>query len=187
MLLLAIVLLSRPALRAEEGDYVGASVCAECHEKQSASWQGSDHDLAMREATKETVLGDFNRAQFTAHGVTSTFSQREGKYFVPTDGPDGKPQDYETAYPFGVRPLPQYLIAFPNGRYHPLNIAWDARPREAGGQRWFHLQPDEKITHDDVLHWTGIAQNWNTMCADCHSTNLRKGYQQNEDRYETRW
>jgi tetratricopeptide (TPR) repeat protein len=187
MLLLAIVSFSSRALHAEEGGYVGAGVCAECHERQSASWKGSDHDLAMREATKETVLGDFNGAQFTAHGETSTFSRREGRYFVRTGGPDGKLQDYEIAYTFGVRPLQQYLIAFPHGRYQALDIAWDTRPREEGGQRWFHLQPDEKITHDDVLHWTGIAQNWNTMCADCHSTNLRKGYRPDEDRYETTW
>jgi tetratricopeptide (TPR) repeat protein len=141
----------------------------------------------MREASTETVLGDFTGTQFTAHGVTSTFSQREGKYFVRTDGPDGKLQGYEIAYTFGVHPLQQYLISFPKGRYQALNTAWDTRPKERGGQRWFHLHPNETITHDDVLHWTGVSQNWNTMCADCHSTNLRKKYRPDGDRYETTW
>ena len=60
---------------------------------------------------------------------------------VRTDGPDGKLADYEIAYTFGVYPLQQYLIAFPGGRYQALPIAWDARPKDQGGQRWFHLQP----------------------------------------------
>ena len=60
-------------------------------------------------------------------------------------GPDGKPADYEIDYTFGVYPLQQYLIAFPDGRLQALGLAWDTRPKEQGGQRWFHLYPDEKI------------------------------------------
>ena len=56
--------------------------------------------------------------------------------------------------------------------------------RRQGGQRWFHLYPDEKIAHDDELHWTGINQNWNWMCADCHSTNLRRNYDLSTDSYQ---
>jgi tetratricopeptide (TPR) repeat protein len=174
-------------LRADEAGYIGTAVCVECHEEEAARWKGSDHDLAMRQASKETVFGAFDGTQFSAHGVTSTFSQRDGRYFVRTDGPDGALQDFEIAFTFGHRPLQQYLVAFPKGRYQALNIAWDTRPGEQGGQRWFHLYPDDPISHRDVLHWTGIAQNWNTMCADCHSTNLRKGYRPDVDRYETTW
>ena len=167
--------------------YVGLASCASCHQAERARWQGSHHDLAMQEASAETILGDFNDATFGYAGVTSTFYQRQDTFFVRTDGPDGLLQDYKIAYTFGVTPLQQYLIAFPGGRYQTLGIAWDARPREAGGQRWFHLYPDDAIGHDDPLHWTGIYQNWNYMCADCHSTNLDKNYVFEEDRYETTW
>ena len=44
-------------------------------------------------------------------------------------------------YTFGVEPLQQYLIELPGGRLQALGIAWDARPKEQGGQRWFHLYP----------------------------------------------
>ena len=37
------------------------------------------------------------------------------------------------------------------------------------------------------MHWTRRAQNWNFMCADCHSTNVRKGYDEATDRFETSW
>ena len=67
-------------------------------------------------------------------------------------------------------------IEFPDGRLQALSIAWDARPKKDGGQRWFHLYPNERVTYDDELHWTRPSQNWNFMCADCHSTDVRKNY-----------
>jgi Tfp pilus assembly protein PilF len=141
----------------------------------------------MQEATAQTVLGNFQQAQFTYFGVTSTFYQRDGKFMVRTDGPDGELHDYEIAYTFGVYPLQQYLIAFPGGRLQALSIAWDSRPRAQGGQRWFHLYPHEPIRHDDLLHWTGLNQNWNSQCAECHSTNLHKHYDPQSDQFRTTW
>jgi hypothetical protein len=75
----------------------------------------------------------------------------------------------------------------PGGRLQALSIAWDTRPEAAGGQRWFHLYPDEAIGHTDPLHWTKPSQNWNDRCARCHSTELRKGYHAAGERYETTW
>lgn len=141
----------------------------------------------MQEATSGSVRGNFDGATFTAHGITSTFTNRDGKYFVRTDGPDGKTGDFEIAYTFGVDPLQQYLVRFPDGRLQPLSIAWDTRPASDGGERWFHLYPDETISAGDVLHWTSPAQSWNAMCADCHSTNVRKNYDLDANRYDTRW
>ena len=83
-------------------------------------------------------------ATFTYGDVTSRFFRRDGKFFVNTDGPDGKLADFEIRYVFGVTPLQQYLIAFPDGRMQALGIAWDSRPKDKGGQRWFHLYPDQR-------------------------------------------
>ena len=105
---------------------------------------------------------------------------------VPT-GPDGALHDYEIAYTFGVYPLQQYLIAFPGGRYQALGIAWDSRPKDQGGQRWFHLYPDQKLKPGDPLHWTGRDQTWNYQCADCHSTDLQKNYDLAANTYATSW
>ena len=130
----------------------------------------------MQPPTDATVVGDFNATRFTYAGVTSTFSRRDGKFTVRTDGPDGKLADYDVKYTFGIAPLQQYLIELADGRLQALSIAWDARPRAQGGQRWFHLYPDQRVTHRDELHWTGLSQNWNYMCAECHSTGVRKRY-----------
>jgi predicted CXXCH cytochrome family protein len=170
-----------------EASYVGRESCASCHEAEARLWSGSDHDRAMQEATDETVLGDFDDATFTYRGVTSTFFRRSGGFFVRTDGPSGELTEYPIAYTFGVRPLQQYLVPFPGGRYQALSIAWDARPAEVGGQRWFHLYPDAAIDAGSPLHWTRPAQNWNTVCAECHSTGLDKGFDVESLSYETSW
>lgn len=175
------------ALPPSPGSFVGRHLCATCHQVQQALWAGSHHDLAMQEANDKTVLGDFSGAQLTHFGRTSTFYQQDGAFMVRTDGPDGQLHAYEIAYTFGADPLQQYLIAFPDGRLQALGIAWDSRPPEQGGQRWFHLYPNEPIPHHDILHWTGPNQNWNARCADCHSTHVQKHYDPQTGRYQTTW
>jgi predicted CXXCH cytochrome family protein len=176
------------ALRSElRAEYIGRESCKECHEKQYDLFQGSDHDEAMDTAIAETVLGDFNDVSYTHFGVTSRFYMEDGKYMVHTEGPGGALLDYQVSYVFGVRPLQQYLIEFPGGRYQCLPICWDSRPAEVGGQRWYHIHQDEHIPPDDILHWTHVTQNWNYMCAECHSTNLRKNYSYSEKAYHTTW
>jgi predicted CXXCH cytochrome family protein len=167
--------------------YVGSDACAGCHAAEHAAWQTSQHRAAMQPASAETVLGDFRDASFTEGGVTSTFFVREAKPFVRTDGPDGKLADFAVAYTFGIAPLQQYLVELPGGRLQALGLAWDARPQASGGQRWFHLYAGQHLAAGDPLHWTGIEQNWNYQCADCHTTNLEKNYDAATRTYHTTW
>jgi hypothetical protein len=139
----------------------------------------------MDHATASSVLGDFSGATVDDFGVQSRFFRRDGKFFVETDGPDGQLAPFEIKYTFGIEPLQQYLVEFQDGRVQALPFAWDSRPKDQGGQRWFHLYPDEAIRHDDVLHWTKLSQNWNFMCAQCHSTGVRKNYDAANDRFAT--
>ncbi len=165
--------------------FVGSETCAGCHQAEAKLWNASQHKAAMQHATDKTVLGDFNDASFDYYGVHSRFFRKDGKFLVETDGPDGKLAVFEVKYTFGVDPLQQYLVEFPDGRLQALSLAWDSRARDAGGQRWFHLYPNDEIKHDDILHWTKLNQNWNFMCAECHSTGLRKNYDAKADRFAT--
>jgi predicted CXXCH cytochrome family protein len=167
--------------------FVGSETCAGCHQAEAKLWSGSQHKAAMAHATDQSVLGDFNDASLDYFGVHSRFFRKDGKFLVETDGPDGKLAVFEVKYTFGVDPLQQYLVEFPDGRLQVLALSWDSRPKDAGGQRWFHVYPDEEIKHDDVLHWTKLNQNWNFMCAECHSTGLRKNYDAKTDRFATTW
>ena len=141
----------------------------------------------MQEATANTVLARFDESTFTSAGVTTKFFRRGNRYFANTEGADGQPHDFEIRYTFGVYPLQQYLVAFPDGRIQPLPIAWDSRPPAHGGQRWFRLNPGARVAHTGELHWTARQQNWNFMCADCHSTGVRKGYDSSTDKFRTTW
>ncbi len=162
--------------------FVDSRSCARCHEDEYRRWTGSHHDLAMQPATGDTVLGDFDDASFIQFGKVSRFFKRGSSFFVNTEGPDGKLADFEVKYTFGVEWLQQYLLEFGDGRLQSLTIAWDTE-----NHRWFSLYPDEPVVPDDPLHWTGLYQNWNMMCAECHSTDLQKNYDPSADSYDTSW
>jgi len=162
--------------------YVGRNRCDGCHAQQFHAWFGSDHEEAMAVATPQTVRGNFDNQQFTHFGVTSKLFRRGDNYCVTTDGPTGHVETFDIRYTFGIRPLQQYLVPFAAGRVQCLPLAWDTERR-----RWFHLYPNEPIPHSDVLHWTRPLQNWNYMCADCHSTNLQRNYDLAANRYHTTW
>ena len=187
LLLFGYCVLVMPAWGETTAGFIGSEACAGCHQEAYRNWQGSHHDLAMQPANASTVLGDFDNREFTNQGVTSTFYRRDERFMVRTEGADGRLQEFEISFSFGVDPLQQYLVKTDGGRMQALSIAWDARPQADGGQRWFHLYPNEIIPPDDPLHWTQPAQNWNNQCAECHSTGLRKNYDPGTRQFNTRW
>lgn len=161
--------------------FVGRESCRTCHKPEYDKWLNSDHDKAMDVADETTVLGDFNNAVFEHNGIKTRFYKKESRYYVNTLGPDGVYEDFQITHTFGADPLQQYLVPFPGGRYQCLTIAWDVIKKQ-----WYPL-PNHTDDSKDWLHWTKAAQNWNGMCAECHSTNLRKGYDHKTDTFNTVW
>lgn len=174
-----------------DATYVGQQTCVSCHKEEAALYAGSHHDQAMQIASDETVLGNFDNATFEHHGVVSRLFREGEKFMVHTEGPDGQMRDFEVKYVFGVEPLQQYMVELPAAgqaatelgtgtsatnvpRVQVLRISWDTAKQE-----WFYLAPpdvDEKLDPTDDLHWTGIGQRWNNMCAECHSTDYQKQF-----------
>ena len=187
--IIALVLLGFASLlpvRAQEpAHFVGGKLCISCHAAQADLWKASHHARAMQEATPQTVLGDFSGARLTQFGVTTIFSRAGDRFTVRTEGSDSYPHEYDIAFTFGVDPLQQYLIRLPGGRLQAFGIAWDTRPKEQGGQRWFGLYPDQRLRAGEPLHWTGRDQTWNYQCAACHSTDLHKGFDLATNSYAT--
>ncbi|MFG1270094.1 tetratricopeptide repeat protein [Xanthobacter versatilis] len=167
--------------------FVGSAACADCHGAQTRAWLSSQHAHAMARAEPQTVLGNFDDARVSHQGSSARFFRDGSRYMVETEGADGKTAAFEITDTFGVHPLQQYLVTFPDGRRQALPFAYDTRPAAEGGQRWFHLYPDQMIASTDILHWTGLQQNWNFMCAECHSTALRKNYDPAANRFDTRF
>ncbi len=167
--------------------YTGAESCRACHQSTYDEWRRSTHFAAMQHATAQTVLGDFSGIEFEHFGHRSRFFQRDGGFWVSTENATGDQEDFQILYTFGIHPLQQYLIGFPGGRLQALQICWDTRPASEGGQKWFHLYPNEEVPPSDPLHWTRRHFNWNYMCSDCHSTNLVKNYSAASNGYQTTW
>mgnify|MGYP000156229198 CR=1 FL=1 len=161
-------------------NYVGDKVCATCHSKEFEDWQGSHHDLAMQIADSTTVLGNFNNVEITLDGVRYFFTKNGTDYVINTTEIDGTQNSFKIGYTFGVEPLQQYLVDFENGKKQVLRVTWDVLKN-----KWYHQYAGDEIDPHDWMHWTGVSQNWNTMCAECHSTNLEKRYNVEADSYNT--
>jgi hypothetical protein len=141
----------------------------------------------MAAATPQAVLGGFASATATDRDRGATFFRDGDRFVVRTDGPGGAVGDFAVTETLGADPLQHYLVLFPDGRRQGLPWAWDSRPREQGGQRWYHLMPDEPLRAGDPLHWTGRDQAWNSICASCHSTGVARGNDVACDGYDTTW
>jgi len=154
--------------------------CQSCHIDQWQDWQASHHQKSMAVANADNVLGDFDNVEVSINQQHNHFFKRGDGYWVNTEG-----QDYKIDYVFGVEPLQQYLIKTQDGKYQTLPLSWDSRPKERGGQRWFHIYGDDHISENDRLHWKQPLQNWNGMCADCHSTGLKRNFDPETNVFDT--
>ena len=177
---------SSSTLQTQKAEFVGGKECISCHQREYELWKHSNHDNAMDVATDSTVLGDFNNVEVELNGRKHKFYKRDGKFFVYTNGIGGKMTEFQITHTFGVRPLQQYLIPFEKGKYQCLPIAWDTNKK-----RWFDMagmvyQPED-LTPESWFYWTNQSQNWNGMCAECHSTNLQKNYDLEKDSFNTTW
>lgn len=171
-----------PIAETTSATFVDNETCAGCHVDQFEQWTGSHHEQAMQPANAETVLANFDDVSFSDAGVTSRFFERDGSYFVNTVGENGEYADYKVAYTFGVEPLQQYLLEFPNGQLQAFTVAWDVAE-----ESWFSLYQGEQIAPNDPLHWTSNGFTANSSCIDCHTTNMQLNYDVASDSYATTW
>ena len=164
--------------------YAGSASCANCHSDEYQAWQGSHHDRAMQHASDTTVLGDFNNSVFSHYAGSYRFYRENDHFkveFTPVEN-TAPSEHFTVLYTFGVEPLQQYLVPFTGGRLQALPIAWDTLQ-----QQWFDVQGDLQPQPHERIHWQQGGLNWNSMCADCHSTGLEKNYQPQTDSYATQW
>jgi len=167
-------------------EFVGGKQCQSCHQEQSQAWQGSHHEKSMQHTNNESVLGDFNQVTFQSNKFFKKGTDLTPEFWVNIKGEDGDFHDYQIKYTFGYTPLQQYMVEFDDGRVQLIPFAWDSRDKENGGQRWFNLYPDRTEKHQEFF-WTNTGQNWNYMCADCHSTNLSKNFDVDNNSYNTQF
>ncbi|CAH6815523.1 multiheme c-type cytochrome [Vibrio chagasii] len=167
-----------------EATFSGSQTCVECHIDQTEAWKGSHHEKAMQHANSNSVLANFNDQQIQHDEKKSYFYTQGEEFWFRTEGKNTS-KEYKISYTFGFSPLQQYMVELADGRVQLIPFAWDSRTAKEGGQRWFMLYPDTDST--DEFYWLNTGQNWNFMCADCHSTNLKKNYNKQNNTYSTEW
>ena len=81
----------------------------------------------------------------------------------------------------GEDPLRQFLLPATGGRLQVTQAAYDPHKGD-----WFDVFGNDGRRAGDWGHWTGRGMNWNSMCAACHNTRLRKNYDPATDTYDTK-
>jgi len=184
---IVLLLLGRGAdTSAQESlQHVGRKVCAECHQQEHSAWVGSHHDLAMLEVGDDAAQAPFDGQEIRHGGLLSRFITRDGAPVIELEDSAGK-HTLAVRYFFGFTPCQQVLVEGERGRLQSYPVPW-ANSTAIGGARWYPLFPEETTPPGDPLHYSGILNNWNHMCAECHSTGLVKGYDAASDSFQTRW
>ncbi|QKK20422.1 multiheme c-type cytochrome [Rhizobium indicum] len=168
-----------PRISIHDG-FVDERTCSACHADQVAAFSKSHHAKAMALADDETVRGDFDNSRFEHDGVVTTFTRRDGRFFVNTEGADGGKAEFEVKYTFAYEPLQQYLVDIGGGRLQALDIAWDTARRQ-----WFWLGDATPAKPGSTYHWTGPFYRWNRTCIDCHSTDPQARFQPRTNEYRS--
>ncbi len=162
-------------------EYAGSAACADCHREAFDLWRGSHHALAERDFGSAEDLAAFEppREFADGSGVTRAFLTA-GRGMVTTRGVTNGPVTVRVDRVLGESPLRQFLVAMQGGRWQTLEATWDPHRGE-----WFNVFGGEDRRGGEWGHWTGRGMNWNSMCADCHNTGLRKNYVPETDSYRT--
>ncbi len=161
--------------------YAGSTTCMDCHPKEFDQWKPSNHGMAERSLVADMDAEAFERDHaFQIGSVHSkAFKGSEG-YQIDTMGQGRTNRVHALERVIGHTPLRQYLTDIGDGRLQAMDTAWDPHQKD-----WFNVYGEEDRYAGEWGHWTGRGMNWNSMCAGCHNTRLRKNYDPLTDQYHT--
>jgi Flp pilus assembly protein TadD len=161
--------------------YGKSATCQSCHPIEFQQWASSHHAL-----TERPISGDLDRSAFdpprriVEPARTSEVRVAEGKFEIVTTGLGSSNEVFVPGRVIGIAPLRQFLIAAPGGRFQSTELAFDPHAGD-----WFDVYGKENRQPGEWGHWTGRGMTWNSMCAACHNTRLRKNYHSATDSYTT--
>lgn len=158
-----------------------AASCRECHPAEYNLWAASHHGLAERPVSLQLDRAAFDPARgFKAGSQTNQIRIKDGQFQIVTLGFESNVQPYAVSRVIGVEPVRQFLTASTNGRWQVQEVSYDPKRNQ-----WFDVFGDDDRRPGEWGHWTGRGMNWNSMCAECHNTRLRKNYNAATDSYHT--
>jgi tetratricopeptide (TPR) repeat protein len=161
--------------------YIGQESCRGCHPVEYERWSESAHGLAERPLRTATDQIAFAPPRSIKHGADVTTVGTNGNEFqIVTLGLESNLQPFRVERVIGNSPLIQFLTPFPGGRYQVHEASFDPKSNQ-----WFYVYSDDFRNPGEYGHWTGRGMNWNSQCAECHNTRLKKNYEAATDSYHT--
>jgi predicted CXXCH cytochrome family protein len=160
--------------------------CARCHPDHYASWRETFHRTMTRDASAETVRGDFDDAAYEYQGIATQLTRHDGAFFMETVEPrwallraDRGADRRDTSPPPRVKLSVDRLVGShwiqecmhrdDSGRYQRLPVLYHIVEK-----RWIHSN-GAFLTPDSDDFWAqcrGAA--WNDSCLFCHNTGPSK-------------
>ncbi len=161
--------------------YAGSESCRECHREAYDQWRASHHGLAERAPDPARDEAAFAPARRFAHATQeSAVGGGGGAYSIAAVGLSRQVETAAVVRVIGHEPLRQFLVAAPGGRLQTHEASYDPQH-----DAWFNVYGTEDRQPGEWGHWTGRGMNWNSMCASCHNTRVRKNYDGVSDAYRT--
>jgi tetratricopeptide (TPR) repeat protein len=173
-----------PSTKAEAktfAEYVGSASCRECHPVEYQRWAQSPHGLAERSLRPEMDRPAFEPSRSFKHGSqTTTVRIQNGEFQIVTLGFKTNVEPYRVERVIGQDPIRQFLTPAPGGRWQVQEVSYAPQSNQ-----WFDVYGEEDRRPGEWGHWTGRGMNWNSRCAECHNTCLKKNYDAATDSYHT--
>jgi hypothetical protein len=155
--------------------------CKDCHPMEYKLWASSHHALAERPISAQLDRAAFDPPRtFKAGPQTNEIRIKDGQYQIVTLGFNSNVVPYAVDRVIGVEPVRQFLTATTGGHWQTHEVSYDPVANQ-----WFDVFGDDNRHPGEWGHWTGRGMNWNSMCAECHNTRLRKNYDVATDTYHT--
>jgi predicted CXXCH cytochrome family protein len=149
-----------------QAQWVGSTVCADCHADRHASWKRTYHRTMTQEASAKSVLGHFDGQVLSAWDGDVRPLQRDGKFFFETRDPASGQivSTRQVERTVGSHRYQQYLsLDAASGSYLRQNYLW-----HVAEQRWVHL--NAAFLGPDQQPFDAHISTWNNNCIFCHNT-----------------
>ncbi len=159
------------------GDFVGSSVCRECHAVTHSSWTNGRHSRMLQEARAGTVIPAFDRT-VTLHGKPYELRSEGGQYFIVERYLQAEPVRRRVDYTLGSRRVQHFLSRLGDGRIVVLPPSFDVEKKE-----WFHNLDIVDLEESSTVK----VQVWNSNCFGCHVSGEEKGFDPGTRSYATTW
>ena len=147
--------------------FTGSAACGDCHDDELAGWKKSWHMRALSPATDKFVVG--GDAHFKGTSSEATMLHHGAQRVMTTQGPDGRPGDFNIDWVIGGKRMQDSVTVFPDGRWQVLPIYFHVADKS-----WVDYTETKQgaLTPDHPFWWTNARRMANHECLDCHTTNL---------------